>query len=192
MIIPIRNRLSIRNTTQNPNQMFRKMIQVLKPKMIRQGVIRVMAKTLRPLPAVPAVVRSTILILVFSHLLTEASAICYEIWPQWSDRKIDPFLSPWYSNPMKIKWHIKFVCDDLCWIGTFYAFAKVAKQYSNFLFLTAIIFFCYHIMEVVMYFWNYKTSHYLYWDFLTTALLMIRGMFKPYKPETIAKIKSLF
>ena len=155
-------------------------------------LIQVTGRAAHPLLVVPAAIRNAVIILLASHFLTEMASICYAIWPKWSNQLVDPFISPWYSYRFELKWHIHYVCGDLCWVGTFYAFAKIAKQYSTYMFITAVIFFCYHVIEIIMYFWNYKTSHYVYWDLLFTSCALIKGMFKPYKPETIAKIKSLF
>ena len=138
------------------------------------------------------VIRDCILLLILGHLLTEVSSLLYKIWPTWSDKEVYWFLSPSYHHQWARKWYIKSSTDDLLWIIVFYCFAKVAKQYSEYLFLCIFILFCYHVIDGLFFWWDFKTSNYLYWDLLFTAIVLIKGVFKGYKPETIARIKSLF
>lgn len=174
--------------SRNPNRR----LQSLKPKMcLRTIADRIRAVRLQIL-SLNKVIRDCIGLLIIGHLLTEVSSILYDIWPKWSDTEVYWFLSPWYHMKMERKWYIKMAADDMLWVITFYCFAKIAKQYSEYLFLAVFILFCYHLVDLLFFWWNFKTSHYVYWDMLGTSLVLIKGIFKGYKPETISKVKSLF
>lgn len=137
-------------------------------------------------------IRDCILFLLIGHLITESASILQEISPSIGNKEVYWFLSPAYHNKMEICWYIKYSTQDLFEIITYYCFAKIAALYSTYLFLTVFVFFIYHVVDAILFWWDFKTSHYLYWDLLITAMFYIRGIFKPYKPETIARIKSLF
>lgn len=133
-----------------------------------------------------------ILLLVIGHLLTEVSSLLYDIWPEWSDKCVYWFWSPWYHKQMERKWFIKMGADDLLWVITFYCFGKVAKEYSEYLFLAIFIMWCYHLVDAFFFWWDFKTTHYVYWDMLGTSIMAIKGIFKGYKKQTIARIRSIF
>ena len=133
-----------------------------------------------------------LIILLIAHVQTEISNVLTEIMPGIMTRKVDLFLCPWYTMPYQLNWWVKFLTNDIFEVLVFYAFAKVAKQYSEALFLCLVVMVAYHIIDLIMFLWNFKTSRYLMWDYLFTGFFMIKGLFKNYKPATIAKIKSLF
>lgn len=176
------------NRFQNPSRHLRS----LKQKMFRPTIVgRIRAVRVQIL-SLNKVIRDCIALLIIGHLLTEVSSLLYDIWPKWGDTEVYWFLCPWYHMKMERKWYIKMAADDLLWVIVFYCFAKVAKQYSEYLFLAVFVLFCYHLVDLFFFWWNFKTSHYIYWDMLGTALLLIKGILKGYKPETISKVKSLF
>ncbi len=137
-------------------------------------------------------IRQCIILLLIGHFLTEVPSIMEHICPGINNKSVYWFLSPNYHKQWLIKNYLKNSTDDLLWIITFYCFAKIAKLYSTYLFLVLVVFVVYHIIDGLMFWWDFKTGHWFYWDLLFTAIIFIKGIFKPYKPETIAKIKSLF
>ena len=144
------------------------------------------------LPHLPVVIKQCIVLLLVAHFLCEVPSILTELFPSWSIRKIDLFLCPWFHFKIKINWWLKYLSGDLFEIITYYCFAKVAKSYSITLFLIIFVLLVYHIIDTFFFFWDFKTSHWVYLDLLWTAGIFIRRCIKPYKPETIARIKSLF
>lgn len=163
-----------------------------RPKMRLRMIVDQIREVRVQIRSLNRVIRDCIALLIIGHLLTEVSSLLYDIWPEWSDTEVYGFVSPWYHMKMERKWYIKMAADDLLWVIVFYCFGKIAKQYSEYLFLAVFILFCYHVVDLLFFWWNFKTSHYVYWDMLGTALILIKGIFKGYKPETISKVKSLF
>jgi hypothetical protein len=138
-------------------------------------------------------IRICIFLLIGAEILyEEIPSIITDIWPEWAKTKVHWFLSPWYHEKIKINWLIKFAFDDLLKIVIFYCLAKIAKQYSNSLFLVMVIFFIYHVIDFCMEWWNFKSSHYFYYDLLWITIFCVMQAVRPMKEETLARIKSLF
>lgn len=142
--------------------------------------------------ATPKIVRDCILIIIGSHILCEVPSLIYEISPKFAEKEVNPFLAPGFKGPIQLCWYLKFLFNEIAEVCAFYCLAKVSAQYSNNLFLAIFIFFVYHVIDLLMYIWDFKTAHYLFFDLLWTAVLLIRRAVKPFKPETITRIKSLF
>lgn len=162
--------------------MSRKLLMI--PVRIREALLQIQS--------LDKVIKRCVVLLIVGHFLTEMSSIFSDIWPDLMSEERYWFWSPAYHKKWEIKWFIKNSCDDLLWVIVCYCFTMVAKKYSTYLFLVGFIFFCYHVMDFFMFWWDFKSSHYMYWDLLLTAIIMIRGVFKGYKPETLARIKSIF
>lgn len=140
----------------------------------------------------PGDIRNCIIILIVAHFLCEVPSLLWELFPKWSEVKVDWFLCPSFHLSIKRDWYMRYLSVDVFELLTYYCFAKIAKQYSTTLFLVIVVLFAYHIVDCLMYLWNFKTYHYIYFDLLWTAMILIRRCIKPYRPETIARIKSLF
>jgi hypothetical protein len=138
-------------------------------------------------------VRICIFLLIGAEILyEEIPSILTDIWPIWSKTKVDWFISPWFHEKVKINWILKFAFDDLLKIVIFYCLAKIAKQYSTSLFLVMVIFLIYHLIDFFMGWWNFKSSHYFYYDLLWITIVLVMQAVSPMKEGTLAKIKSLF
>lgn len=154
------------------------------------------ADQIRPLPrnfrAIPKPIKDCFIILIGTHLLSEVPSLFCEINEKWACQKVNPFLKPGFNGEMELVWYLKFLFMEISDIATFYCFAKIAGFYSNTLFLILVVILGYHIVDLIMYVWDFKTNHYLFFDLLWTAMILIKSTLKPFKPETIARIKSLF
>ena len=149
-------------------------------------------EALRRLHRVNKEVRHTVFISIAARLVTYA-AVCVEwIFPKWANKTVDPFLCPGFSCPMKAKWYIYYASQNVAWFLMCYVFCKVCLNYSNHLFLVSVIMLSYHILDAVLFVWNFNRYGIMQVDLMWTALALIWSVFKGYKPETIAKIKSLF
>jgi len=155
-------------------------------------VWRKMRKTLIRLREIPKWVRDTVVILCAARVVCYAAVLLYWISPSLSLKKVDPFLCPGYHNPMVLTWWIKYFCNDIELFLLSYAFCKISAQVSNYLFLVSVIFFGYHVLDCAMFLWNFKRYDLLYFDIMWTALALVWSVFVGYRPETVAKIKSLF
>lgn len=142
----------------------------------------------------PAPLRDSFFILLGAHLLTEAPSILTDLYPGWSRQIIDPFLKPGFhlADPLPLNWYLKYMLDDVFIIMVFYCFAKICLMISTIFFVIALIYLGYHLLDLCMYFWDFKNTHVFYWDMLFTAMVLTKGAIKGYKPSTIAKIRSLF
>jgi len=144
------------------------------------------------LARLPVILKKTILLLIIAHFLNEVSSIVTELWPHWSRKEVDFFIKPGFHALMPLNWWIKYLSDDIFNIITYYCLGVIAKHVGNILFLICVIFLSYHIIDFIMYFWDFKTSHYFYFDLFYTSFIFIKLSIKGYKPETVARIKSLF
>lgn len=73
-----------------------------------------------------------------------------------------------------------------------YCFSVVSLRYSVYLFLVSVVFFVYHVIDALLFWWSFKEEHLFYWDLLTTAAVMIKQSVKPMKEKTLARIKFIF
>lgn len=108
-------------------------------------------------------------VLIFAHVLLEAGELSERFWPEFANSIIRPIQShdfhpKWYvDHGFYMSWWIKMNCDDIVWIMTYMMLASVALKYSERLFVICFLFFCYHVLDYAMLWWNYKTSHWVYW-----------------------------
>lgn len=109
---------------------------------------------------------------------------------------VSPFFDPTYKFPeakgtpegtINLYWYIKYLTDDFLWCVTFFVMAQIAKMYSFRIFLVACIFFVYHIFDLVMCVWNFKSYHWLYAGVYVAAGFSIIALFIPEKRQGILK-----
>ena len=124
-------------------------------------------------------------LLITAHLLTELWAGVY--WFYGGELVyIEPFWSPYYDFPepinqkepgIDIYWYIKDLTIDFLWCVTFFVLAKVSYRYSFTLAKIGYIWFGYHVFDLFMYLWNFKTSYWLYSILYITIGLCETGRF---------------
>lgn len=141
---------------------------------------------------VPRWIVTTTLFWLLAELVTYSAVILYWLFKDWGDKVINPWWSPWYSNPMIRIWWIKFLSEHVSRLIYYYAACRVAVRIGDLLFLMAIIFLCFRIFDIWMFFWNFCRSELVYADAMFTLISIMWTVFKGYKPETVAKVKSLF
>lgn len=141
---------------------------------------------------VPRWIRDTVVLSIAARAVTYAAVFMEWGWTTKAAKVIDWFWCPWYSNPMAMKWWIKYFSNDIELLLITYVVCKISAHVSNYLFLVAVIFFGYEIIDTILFLWNFKRYDVFYTDLFWTALTLIWSVFKGYTPETIAKIKSLF
>ena len=93
---------------------------------------------------------------------------------------------------MVLVWWIKYLCNDIELFLISYAFCKITSKVSDYLFLVSAIFFIYHATDILMFIWNFKRYDLFYFDLMWVTLILVWSVFKGYKTETVARIKSLF
>ena len=141
---------------------------------------------------IPRRVKIVVYIAIAARLVCYSSVLVQWLFPVWSGKIVDPFICPSYSNPMPSKWVIAYFCNDIESILLAYNFGRICVELSSYLFLVSIIFLTYHLIDGLMFWWNFKQYSALYVDMLWTALIFIWSVFKGYSPETIGKIRNLF
>jgi hypothetical protein len=155
-------------------------------------LVLTMRKNLTRLREIPRWIRETVVIMCAARVVCYTAALLYWLSPRLSLKKVDPFLLPSYHNPMVLVWYIKYLCNDIELLLISYAFCKISARVSNYLFLVSVIFFIYHVTDCLMFVWNFKRYDLLYFDLMWTTLAFVVSVFRGYRPETIARIKSLF
>lgn len=127
--------------------------------------------------------------LIVGHILTEAHSLLRLIWPESTNLDVRWF---WSNVDFKINilWWLKIAFDGLFQCVIFFVMAQIARLYSRKLFLIACIYFSYHFFDLVLFFYDYCQTVWLYWSllFLTTALSIVVALM-PIKDG--AKFKSL-
>lgn len=140
----------------------------------------------------PKPVKQAFIIIAAVHVLGEIPSMLKDGWPKYWTTEIDPYWSPWFHLKVERCWYFKDITDEIEQVGTYYAFCKIALQYSVIAFLGIFIYFCYHVIDGLFYLWNFKQSHVIYWDLLWYAIVLQRVAISPSKSDNWAKIKSLF
>lgn len=129
-------------------------------------------------------------ILIVGHLLTETGTLMYLI-NDYNPIYVHPFLSPNYQwhDPKGIDlfWFAKYMSEDFLLCIIFFVMARIAYQYSFRLFLIGVIFFFYHVFDLWMLLWNFKTSYWLYMVLYVVIILCIVSLFAPEKKQGIVK-----
>jgi len=168
------------------------MMRLIQVRTLRHRLRRPLVSAINRIRQVPSWVRQTVMILCAARVVCYTAVLLYWLSPSWCLKKVDPFLCPGYHNPMVAVWYVKYICNDIELLLLSYAFCKVCTRLSDYLFLVSVIFFIYHVIDVVMFVWNFKRYDLLYFDLMWTTLALVWSVFKGYKPETVAKIRSLF
>lgn len=141
---------------------------------------------------VPKPVRQAFIIVTIVHVFGEIPSMLKDAWPKYWTVYIDPYFSPWFHFKVERCWYFKDITEEVEQIGTYYAFCKIALQYSVVAFLGIFIYFCYHVIDGLFYLWNFKQSHVIYWDLLWYVIVLQRIAISPSKADNWAKVKSLF
>lgn len=104
----------------------------------------------------------------------------------------DWFLLSSYHLKMYQYYYYKFTCDRLAVILRMIAFAKTAVQYSTVVFLASFIILCHVIVDLFLFWLNNNTWPMFYAFEIVFLYTIIRGLIRPYSPESFARIRSIF
>jgi hypothetical protein len=127
--------------------------------------------------------------LILFHSLTELHSLITVLNKQVSGLSVDLFLSPAYKMLLQFCWYLKMNFDSLLVIATYYFFAWVASKYSRRLFYIASVWFLYHVLDLYMFWWNYKSTYWVYWCLLIAGTIQTVLLLIPIKER--AKIVSM-
>jgi hypothetical protein len=137
-------------------------------------------------------IRHCILLAILGHVLTYVPYLIHKIAPTWTYQSADMFLSSSFHYPRARYYYFKETSVDLLTIIYNLIIVKVCAKFSDTLFLVFIIFLGYGVLDLLLYWWDWNTQFDLYVDLFWTIIILINVVIFPYRPETIAKIKSLF
>jgi hypothetical protein len=134
-----------------------------------------------------------VLLIVISHILSEAHSFIYWIWPLSKGLFVDDWFlkSNFRVDHISILWYSKMIEDSLLPVALFFAGACQAhshnyktylewKRYSSRLYVLWIIWFAYHCFDTVSFLYNYKSSSVVYISVLgvCTALSLFVGFYR--------------
>jgi len=122
--------------------------------------------------------------LIVFHILTEAHSILRYRDQALADSELDLFFSATYKMLLAVKWYLKMGFDDLLIISTYFFFAWVAGKYSRRLLMIVSLWFFYHLADLYMFWWNYKTSYWAYYILLIACVIQTIILIVPVKERT--------
>lgn len=130
-------------------------------------------------------------LLIAGHLSLEFGELLEKLFPEYAEMRIDPFWDSSYEFPggqgIPLKWWVYYVSNDFLWVVVMFALTIVSGQYSFRLFRVCFIFFLYHIFDHLLMWYNYRSTHWVYWlmgIFYTAAVI---SMFFPEKKTAVIK-----
>lgn len=131
-------------------------------------------------------------LLIFGHLLTEASTLLEYFFPDVANQKVNPWLDKSYvfygdKEGIPLKWFIKYLTDDVLWVIVFFCLSVIGYQYSYRMFLVGCVFFVYHLFDTFMLLYNYKTFKWLHWAWIIAVIVSIIFVLLPEKKQAIVK-----
>ncbi len=136
----------------------------------------------------------TILLAAFltvGHLLTEAASFLGNWVPSTRTIILHPF--PGTDMEISMLWYVKFMFDDLLWIIVMLVLCKVTYQYSIRLFRACCVFFLYHLIDMVLFMYNYKQFHNFYLLMIMACVIAVVAILYPSKKREVeGNVKSLY
>lgn len=151
--------------------------------------------TIRRLHHIPRITKQCTALLMIALAIVEIPSLLNDMFPTWAHQtRRDWFLWPGIElqSDYQLVWMLNFSATDIQKLLIGIVAAKLAKQYSLFMFLVCALVVFYFLIDTVMLWICFKLWHYVYFDIFITFIVILKGMVKGYKPETIARIKSLF
>jgi hypothetical protein len=163
-------------------------------KALKRLWIQILITVLR-LHRAPRVVRQCTLLFVLSFVVLEIPTLLKIVFPVWAQQTSrDWFLWPGIvlKTDYQLVWMFTFCAKDIQVILLVLIGVKLAKQYSPIIFIISVLVLFYVIIDALMLWICFKLWHYVYFDMITTFLILMKGAFKGYKPTTFGKLKSIF
>jgi hypothetical protein len=128
--------------------------------------------------------KANIILLIIGHAQTEIAELLLRVRPSLAKVYIQPFINytwPHDERGVSLIWWVKYCSDDLLWVITYFVLARVAALYSFRLFCITALWFIYHLFDSFMLWYDYRTSHWLYWVLVAGIATTIAFMFLPEK-----------
>lgn len=107
-------------------------------------------------------------------------------------RQKDWFLWPWHKQEIAEYWYYKETANHISRGLFLLAATKTAVQYSTVVFIAFFMAFLYPIIDLIMFWLNYNQWPMVYEFIILIFYICGKGLIRPYQPDYLAKIKSIF
>ena len=128
-------------------------------------------------------------ILLIFHFLTESHSLISTISKDFGDQRFDLFFAADYKMQLPFKWYLKMNFDSLLVLVIVYLWGRTAAYYSRRLMYTLGIWVLYHTIDLWMFWYNYKSSWWVYWSMLIFTIPITVMLLIPIKEK--AKVIEL-
>lgn len=117
--------------------------------------------------------------IIVSLIATEFHSMLYLCSPKVAGRDIDLFVSPKYKMQLPVQWYMKMTFDDLFVIVLSFSAAAATYRYSYRIFLIFCCVFAYKVTDMILFWWDYKTSYTVYYMLVFAVILLILFLILP-------------
>ncbi len=129
--------------------------------------------------------------MILGHAITELATILGRKFVYLQTLMIKPF---WGSKEeIAFLWYIKFMSEELLWCVTMFVLCKISYQYSFRFFTLSCVFFLYHLIDMTMFFYDFKRSYNAYMVLMIMMIAGIIALVWPYKKKcSEGNVKAMY
>ncbi len=115
------------------------------------------------------------ILFIVGHIMTETHGFLYHFYPKSETIYLDLFWSSSFKLKLNVLWYFKTFFDDGLLVLILYSVARMVYERSIKLYMIAIIYMLYHIVDIFCFMYNYKQTWEIYWALLyaSTAATLI-------------------
>lgn len=124
------------------------------------------------------------ILLIVGHSLCESYGLLNVWMTKLKAVNLDLFLSPTYKKEMSLYYYIKMPCDDLLFAILCFIIGYIGKQFSIKIYYLGLLYFSYHFVDMLFFWWDFKTNHLLYWIMLAFLIMATVIIAWPIKEAT--------
>jgi len=106
-------------------------------------------------------------------VFTEAHSLFRLISPATAGKSVDLFISPSFHMQLPFQWYLKMTFDDLFVAIIAFAAAVVLVRYSFKMFSLFGLVFIYKAIDMLLFWWNYKSSYATYYILISVIVAWI-------------------
>ena len=146
-------------------------------------------------------------LLIGGHALTAAGSFAYTFFRSWSREKVDIFICHSYRMSLSHYYLLKMPADDILSIIAFgcltflaYIIKKILHANSdryaeNILYLSRVlviilaVFTGYHVIDALMFWWDFKTAFWPNWVLLFCSIMSAALLMRPGKPGKVISME---
>lgn len=121
--------------------------------------------------------------LIIFHFLTESHSVVSAISKEFGDRPYDLFMDANYHRQLAVKWYLKMNFDSLLVLVILFLWHRTATYQSRRLFFTLAVWVFYHIIDLFLFWWDYKSNWPVYWAMLAVGIAVTIIILLPIKEK---------